>query len=59
MASGGMFGIFCIVWNTTIDTKSKFGDSGSDIVIDAEGHRTIGYCFVPKNRINKELTFER
>ena len=59
MASGGMFGIFCIVRSATINTKSKFGNSGSDIVIDAEGHRTVGYCLVPKNRFNKERTIER
>ena len=37
-------GIFCI---------PKFGDSGGDTVIDAEGHRAVGYCLVPKHGFNK------
>jgi hypothetical protein len=54
-----MFWIVSIIVIDAIGAKSKFGDSGGDIVIDVEGHRTVGYCFVPKNRINEELIFER
>jgi hypothetical protein len=57
MASGGMFGIFCIVWNVTIDTQANL-ETLAVTVTDAEGHRTIGYCLVPNNRFNKKLTFE-
>jgi hypothetical protein len=60
MASGDMFGIFCIVCNATINTKSKFGDSGGDMVIDVEGYYSLGYCLVDsKNRFNKNVRSER
>jgi hypothetical protein len=44
-----MFWIVSIIVIDTIGAKGKFGDSGGDIVIDAEGHRAIGYCLAPKN----------
>ena len=54
-----MFWIVWIVYDATIGTVSKFGDSRSDIVIDAEGYRAVGYCLVPKDRFNKNLVLER
>jgi hypothetical protein len=54
-----MFWIGSIIVIDTIGANSQFGDSGGDIVIDAEGHCTVGYCLVPKNRFNKKLTFGR
>ena len=54
-----MFWIVSIIVIDAIGAKSEFRDSGGDIVIDAEGHRTVGYCLVPKNRFNKKLIFER
>jgi len=53
VASGGMFGIPCIIKSAITNTKSKFGDSGGNIVIDAEGHCTVGYCLVPNSLFNK------
>ena len=54
-----MFWIVCIVWDATIGAVAKFGDSRSDVVIDAEGYRAFGYCLAPKSRFNENLTFER
>jgi len=58
MASGSMFGIPWIIRNATINTKSKFGDSGGGIVIDAKGHRAVGYCLVPKRLFKQKADAE-
>jgi len=58
-ASGSMFGICGIIRSATLNTKSEFGDSGGDIVIDAKGHCAIGYCLIPKSDLNKKPTLKR
>ena len=52
VVSGSMLWIVCIVENATICTKSEFGDPSGDVVIDAEGHRSVCYCLVPKKGLN-------
>ena len=41
--------IIGVVGNSDINSICEFGDSGGDMVIDAEGYCSIGYCFVPNN----------
>ena len=47
--SGDMFRIIRVVESTEFNAICEFGDSGGDMVIDAEGHCSVGYCLVPKN----------
>ena len=51
--------IIGVVENSDINAVCKFGDSGGDMVIDAEGCCSVSYCFVPNDRFNQKLTIER
>ena len=57
VAPGNMFWIRRLVGNTALNTICEFGDSGSDIVIDAEGHRSVCHCLVPNNRLSKPIFY--
>jgi hypothetical protein len=50
-ASGDMFWIKGLVEKIAFNAICEFGDSGGNIVIEAEGHCSIRYCLVPMSRL--------
>lgn len=50
-ASGDMFRIKGLVESTAFNAMCEFGDSGGDVVIDVEGHRSVRHCLIPKSQL--------